>query len=251
MLNDRVRIVLVRPQTGGNVGSTARAMLNMGVSDLVLVSPDCDPLDEQARMFAARARPMLETIRVVASIAAATADCTATFATSAKSGFHRRRAALNAREAGELIFAADFAGRAAIAFGPEDRGLLQEEILQFDRVIEIPTNPDYAALNLAAAVTVVAYELRMAFLKQTGQDRTVHPDPPATDDRKRVMYDRLFSALAAAGFFEHQQSEDHLKYALRRILGRVDLSINEVDVLIGMALQIQKLADRDSKRSPQ
>jgi TrmH family RNA methyltransferase len=219
-------------------------MVNMGLSDLVIVSPACDLNDEPAQGFAARAKPLLERARIVDSLPAALDGCVRTFATSAKGGMYRRQAAVTAAAGAELALAAATTGRVACAFGPEDRGLVMRELLDFDRVIEIPADPAYPVLNLAAAVTVVCYELRQAGLRAEGRlPASLSQEELATDDRKRVLYARLFEVLEQIGFFGGQQNPDHLKYALRRIFGRVDLTVNEVDILIGMTQQIRWYAD--------
>jgi TrmH family RNA methyltransferase len=242
---DRVRIVLVRPIRSGNVGAVCRVMVNMGLSDLVLVSPACDPADEQAQGFAARAKPLLERARLVDSVPAALDGCVTTFAASAKGGMYRRQAAVTPAAAADLALRAAAAGPVAFAFGPEDRGLVMRELLDFDRVLEIPADPDYPVLNLAAAVAVVCYEVRQAWLRAAGQPPWPPRDEPvATDGRKRTLYTKLFDALDAIGFFGGQQNPEHLKYALRRVFGRVDLTVNEVDILIGMAEQIRWYASR-------
>lgn len=247
---DRIRIVLVRPIRSGNVGAVARAMRNMGLRDLTIVAPDCDVRDEHAQGFAARGKDVLDAARIVDSIPAALDGCVRTLAASAKGGLYRRQVAVTPAQAAESIRRLATPGVVAIAFGPEDRGLVQREILLFDQVLEIPADPGYPVLNLAAAATVVCYELRQAWLGD--QPGPVLPpvidDPPATDERKRVMYDKLFAALERIGFFAGQQNPDHLKFALRRILGRRELSINEVDILIGMAQQMQGFADRAGRR---
>ena len=237
---DRIRFVLVRPQTAGNIGSACRAMMNMGVTDLVLVSPECDRFDPQAIAYSARARPMLKAARVVETLPQALADCVLTFATSGKGGFHRRRVVVDAAEGARLAIEATANGPMVIAFGPEDRGLLQEEILQFDRVIEIAANPVYPAMNLAAAVMIMAYEVRQASLTAAGIAPVGSPDPLAVDEHKRAFYEKLFVMLDGIGFFRNQQNPDHLKYALRRIFGRANLTTNETDVLIGMVQQIER-----------
>ena len=242
---ERLRIILVRPIRSGNVGAVCRVMVNMGLSDLVIVSPECVLDDPQARGFAARAKPLLERALVVDSISKALTDCVVTFAASGKGGMYRKQAGVSAATGAELAVEATARGRVALTFGPEDRGLLQRELLEFDRVIEIPANPEYPVMNLAAAVTVMCYELRQAWLRRNGRSREfLSEDPPATDDRKQVMYAKLFESLDQIDFFGGQQNPDHLKYALRRVFGRVDLTVNEVDILIGMTQQIKWYADR-------
>lgn len=246
-----VRVVLVRSIRSGNVGAIARAMLNMGLSDLVLVAPACDPLDEQALGFAARAKDLLRSARIVATLPEALADCVLAFATSSKGGLYRRQAGMSPAQAAELAVATAASGRVAIAFGPEDRGLLESELLPFDRVIEIPANPQYRALNLAAAGVVVCYELRQAWLRADGATTGAPVEPLASGQRKEILFGKLFDALERIGFFRGQQSPEHLRLALRRILGRCALTVNEADILIGMARQIRWYCDHHPPgRSP-
>ncbi|MBW7905545.1 MAG: hypothetical protein LC135_03540 [Phycisphaerae bacterium] len=250
---ERLRIVLVRPIRSGNVGAVCRAMANFGLSDLVLVAPRCDHLDAQGVGFAARALPRLEAARIVETIPDALADCVHSFATSAKGGFYRRNAAIDARAGARLAIGAASTGRVAIAFGPEDRGLVLEELLHFDRVIEIPAAPQYPALNLAAAVTIIAYELLVASRTATslaggpaagGSGPVSAPDARAVDAQKRVMFERLFASLERIGFFRNQQYENHLRLGIRHMLGRLDLSANEADILLGIARQVAWYADQ-------
>jgi TrmH family RNA methyltransferase len=215
-------------------------MVNMGLSDLVVVSPKCDLADDQAQGFAARAKWLLARARIVGSVAEALEGCVLTFAASAKAGMYRRQAAVAVAEAAELAVQRAVDGPVAFAFGPEDRGLRMPELLSFDRVVEIPADPAYPVLNLAAAAVVVCYELRRVWLRAAGRPPWPRSaEPLATNERKRVLYAKLFEALERVGFFGGQQNPDHLKYALRRVFGRVDLTVNEVDVLIGMAQQIR------------
>lgn len=243
---DRIRIVLVRPQSPGNVGGVCRAMANMGLSDLRIVAPECDLAAPEARWRAARAETTLDSATVVASIGEALGGCVVSYATSAKGGFHRRQIAVTPRVA--AAGALDAAGPVAMVFGPEDRGLVQEELLHFDRLIEIPANPAYGALNLAAAVQVVAYELYLESLVRAGLPPLPPMEDAAPDERKRVMFEKLFAALDRIGFFAYQQDPNHLRYAIRRVLGRCVMSANEVDVFIGVAQQIQSFANRSERR---
>jgi tRNA/rRNA methyltransferase len=246
---DRVRIVLVRPQGAANLGAVCRAMHNMGLTDLVLVSPEARRDDDWAVAFAARSRKLLESAREVASIAEALEGCVASFATSGKGGFYRRRAAVDVETAAREMLDRGAGGPVAVAFGPEDRGLLQEEILLFDRVVEIPANPEYPVLNLAAAVLIVCHELRREWMRRAGVVPSPPDDEAADDVRKRVLYEKLFAALDGIGFFSRDgnagANPDHLKYVLRRVLGRVNLTVSETDVLIGMAQQIAYASRRE------
>jgi tRNA/rRNA methyltransferase len=243
---ERIRIVLVRPIRPGNVGAVCRVMTNMGLRELVLVAPACDRLDEQAVGFAARARPLLEAARVVPDIATALEGCVLTLASSGKGGLYRRHAAIAPAQAAAAALDAAAAGPVALVFGPEDRGLLLEELLHFDRVVEIPADAAYPVLNLAAAAAVMCYELRRTWLER--REEPSRARPWAREEQKRVLFEKLFAALETIGFFRNQQYEAHLPLALRHLLGRMDLSVNEADILIGMARQIQWYAERYGPR---
>ncbi|MBK9129247.1 MAG: RNA methyltransferase [Phycisphaerales bacterium] len=286
-----VRVVLVSPSSPGNVGSVCRVMANMGLGDLVVVAPRCDPRDAQAVAFAAHGTAVLERLRVVPDVPASLRDCIRSYATTSKLGLYRRQAAITpedaAREACALVAGAAIAfsppdpitlsppppltsspphlpasppphthtlrtpahATVAFAFGREDYGLRTEELLQFDRIVTIPADDAYPVMNLAAAVTVVAYELRKASL--AAQALPTLPmaitGPPACGEQKQVLFDRLFDALERVGFL-WGQSPDHLKYALRHLLGRVDLTVNEADILIGLARQIRWYVDHHPRR---
>jgi TrmH family RNA methyltransferase len=245
----RVRIVLVSPSGPANVGAICRAMTNMGLADLVLVAPRCDIHDEAAIAYAAHARPLLDAARIVPDIPRGLAGCVRAYATSSKLGLYRRQAAITPAEAAEEALRLAAHGRVAFAFGREDYGLPNRALLHFDRIVAIPAEKAYPVLNLAAAVTVLCYELRRAWLALAGQAPLPLAIAPglATDEKKQVMFERLFDALDAVGFF-FGQSPDHLKYALRHLLGRLELGVNEVDILIGMARQIRWYVDQHPDR---
>jgi TrmH family RNA methyltransferase len=246
----RIRIVLVSPSGPANVGAVCRAMANLGLSDLVVVAPRCDVRAEAAVSYAAGGRAVLDSARVVADVPAALAGCIRSYATSSKLGLYRRQASITPRAAAEEAIVAAANGAVAFVFGREDYGLKTHELLHFDRLVTIPADEGYPVLNLAAAVTIVCYELRCAWLEREGAPALpmAVDSGPAPDEKKRVMFDRLFDALNRVGFF-FGQNPDHLKYALRHLLGRVDLTVNEVDILIGMARQIRWYVDHHPGRS--
>lgn len=237
---ENVRIVLIEPSGPVNVGATCRAMFNMGLSDLRIVAPRCELDSPESRGFATHAQHILQNATIVDSIPAALDDCIASFVTSAKLGLYRRQAAETPREAAVDAIARARQGKVAIAFGREDRGVLTEELLHFDRIISIPANPEYPVMNLAAAVMVVCYELWQAHLSATEQPELplAMNQEPAGEGRKRAMFELLFDALDQIDFFRGQNPQ-HLRYILRQVLGRAELTLIEVDVLIGVARQIQ------------
>ncbi|HEY9806724.1 MAG TPA: RNA methyltransferase, partial [Candidatus Obscuribacterales bacterium] len=164
-----VRIVLVEPAGPLNIGAIARVMKNMGLHQLVLVNPHCDPLGPEARQMAVHAIDLLTTARVVPNLPTALQGCQRAIATTARPRAieteleHPRNALpwLLAEAAGaenpeagstELL-------QSALIFGPEDRGLSNEELNYAQRFIRIPSSPAYPSLNLAQAVAVCCYEL--------------------------------------------------------------------------------------------
>jgi tRNA/rRNA methyltransferase len=234
------RIVLVAPSGPANIGAVARVMTNLGLSDLVVVAPRCDVRDAQAIGYAAHGQAVLEQARVVLDVPAALEGCARTYATTSKLGLYRRQVAVTpAAAAAEAVDVAP-AGPVAFAFGREDYGLRTQELLHFDRVVTIPADEAYPVLNLAAAVTIICYELRQAWLAGAGRAELPKAKHSgwATQARKEQLFRHLFEALDQIGFFG-SPNPDHLKYALRHLLGRVDLSVNEADILIGMARQIK------------
>jgi tRNA/rRNA methyltransferase len=243
----QIRIVLISPSGPANIGAVCRAMANMGLSELVITAPRCDVRDAAAVGYAAHGYPVLDAARVLPDIPAALAGCVRSYATTSKLGLYRRQAAITPADAAPEALAAG--GRVAFVFGREDYGLQNRELLHFDRIVSIPAAETYPVLNLAAAVTVVCYELRRAWLAVEGHAALPLAIDPglATSETKQLMFERLFDALEAVGFL-FGQNPDHLKYALRHMLGRVDLSVTEVDVLIGMARQIRWYVDHHPQR---
>src|SRR5262249_255323 len=155
--------VLVRTEVAANIGATARVMRNFGLSDLVLVSPCADPRDLHARALATHGEDLLDSCRIVADLAESVADCTLVAATSARTGGRFRRQSVGApREMLPHLVDAMPAGRVALVFGPERTGLTNEEVSRCTYLVHIPTDPAAPALNLAQAVAICLYELKLA-----------------------------------------------------------------------------------------
>src|SRR5262245_35818947 len=145
---ERCRVVLVRPQFAGNVGATARVLHNMGLTDLVLVAPEADPGDRQARQLSTHGQAVLDRARVVGELGEAVADCVLVAATSARVGgpFRRQSAGTPAQILPHLV-AALFQGPVALVFGPEASGLSNAEVTRCHYLITISTDPTYPSLN--------------------------------------------------------------------------------------------------------
>ncbi len=229
----RVRFILVGPQTAGNVGAAARAMKNLGFSRLCLVRPDCDPLGKDARMMAVDAADLLERAESANELDAALEGAATVVGTTARTGKHRQPHWPLTDFAGQMAAHAA-AGELALVFGREDHGLADDELDHCTHLIYLPSSVEYPSFNLAQAVLLVAWELRLA-----GEGRpVVEPTETLADHASReAMYRHLQKALLAIGFL-HDDSVDNIMRRLRRLFGRANLTSRESRVLRGMARQI-------------
>ncbi|HEY3698806.1 MAG TPA: tRNA (cytosine(32)/uridine(32)-2'-O)-methyltransferase TrmJ [Spongiibacteraceae bacterium] len=233
-----IRIVLVNTTHPGNIGAAARAMKNMGLRDLYLVAPKRFPADD-ATWRAANAADVLERAVVVDSFDAAIADCGLVIGSSA-----RERTIpwplLNAREACVQAYAETARHKVALVFGREDRGLTNDELQKCQLHIHIPSNPEYSSLNVAMAVQVIAYELRMAHLAgELSSDAMADWDLPFAhaDDVERFFV-HLDETLAEMGFLK-ADAPKQTTARLRRLFQRTRLDAMEINMLRGILTSAQ------------
>lgn len=235
----RIRMVLVETTHGGNIGASARALKNMGLERLVLVAPKQHPSDE-ATWRAANALDVLDKVVVVDTLAEAVADCSLVVGTSAR-GRRIPWPLLTPRECGDRAVAEADHHEVAIVFGREDRGLTNEELHQCHYHVHIPANPDYSALNLAAALQVIAYEIRMSWLAREAGG-PVHFDdwdmPPATHNDVELYYQHLEQTLARLNFLDPDNPRQTVT-RLRRLYNRIRLDKMELAILRGVLTAVQ------------
>lgn len=244
---ENIRVVLTRPKGAANLGATARAMKNMGLSDLALVEPgEMDPA--WARAMAAHAVDVLEGARRFDSLAAAVADCHWVLGTTARDGGYRGHP-LTPRQAGQRVAEVARRDRVALVFGPEDHGLSNDDLKECHELICIPTSTAYASLNLAQAVLVCSYEVFLAVTESQGWDwQPSRPQPAAAGDL-HFLFERLQQAFAAIGFLL-PENPDHIMHSLRRMLGRAQLEEREVRILLGLARQIEWYGRENREQLP-
>lgn len=253
---DRIRIVLIGTSHPGNIGAAARAMRNMGLEDLALVTPRCDPRDQEAYSRASGANTLVDAARQFDALEAAVADCTLVVGASARSR-HLPWPMVSPRALAESLpqaLAPDGA-RLALVFGREDTGLTNAELQRCHQHVHIPTNPDFSSLNLAAAVQVLAYECRQAYLateeaaappaSETDQPFGVAWDnPPATHADLERFFVHLERTLTAIEFHDPDNPRQ-LMARLRRLFLRAHLDSMEMNILRGILGSIDKrLRDR-------
>ena len=226
-------VVLVRPKASGNVGAAARALKNMGLSDLRVVAPrDWDA--QAAKIMAVHADDVLENARCYPTLIESIKDCTLTVGTTCRSGPYKSEIKPIRQAAQELAIAADV-NRIALVFGPEDHGLSNEEIGQCHWLATIPSAPDYPSLNLAQAVMVVAYEIAQACAAASSNSVPVEF---ASAEGVEQMFERMADALKAIGFVSEDNAE-HMMLTIRTMLGRAGLRPRELNILNGLARQIR------------
>lgn len=239
---EQVAFVLVRTKAAGNIGATSRALANMGFADLRLVAPRTAE-DRVESEMAVHGRRILDQATRYPDLAAALTDRTLSIGTTCRGGPYRREAR-PLREAVSEVTTVHSRERVAIVFGPEDHGLDNRELRLCQRLIVIPTAPDFASINLAQAVMLVAWELFMAGWGRQPAAAATDVDPifaraPIPD--VEGMLRRLESTLVAIGFLPSDHPE-RIMHALHNLFGRAGLSRREVDILNGVAHQIEWFA---------
>ena len=241
-----IRVVLVNTSHAGNIGGAARAMKNMGLSRLVLVDPEDFPSSD-AVARASGATDILDGAQVVATLEEALAGCALVLGTSARD----RRIPwplLDPREcATASLERAEQGGEVALVFGREYAGLTNEELQRCHFHVHIPSCPEFSSLNLAAAVQVLTYEVRMAWLAAQGQptkmeklETTAMLDAqPVTADELEHYFGHLEQTLIEIGFLDPAKPR-HLMPRLRRLYGRSGISKLEMNILRGILTETQK-----------
>ncbi|QFU75076.1 RNA methyltransferase [Halioglobus maricola] len=236
---DNIRIVLVNTNTPGNIGGVARAMKNMGLSRLYLVEPREYP-HEEATWRAASAGDVLDSAVVTATLEEAIADCQFVVGTSAR-GRRIPWPLLDPRKCAERLDGVSDDQEVAILFGREDRGLKNEELQACNLHLNIPTSEDYSSLNLAMAVQVVCYELRMLLSADSlpkAEDEE-WDSPFTTREQMELFYEHLEQTLIDVEFL-NPTAPRQLMARLRRLYSRVRLDEMELNILRGILTETQK-----------
>ena len=252
---DQVKIILINTTHPGNIGAVARAMKNMGFKHLCLVSPKIFP-SEEANARAAGAEDILATAQVVATIDEGLADCHWALGLSART----RKIALPmlmVRSAAEKVanrLLETPALKVAWVFGREQSGLLNAELAKCHYQINIPANPDYSSLNLAQAVQIVSYELKMAILnlkvpiiiendsnclESEGTSKEESGDSLATIAEVESFYKHLQETLVHIHFLD-LKSPGYLMRHLRRLYAKSQLTKTELNILHGILTATEK-----------
>lgn len=259
-----IRIVLVAPAGPLNVGSIARVMKNFGLSQLILVAPQCNPLSDEALQMAVHADDILRSAKQVETIPQALEGCSQAIATTARArGFN---APLHPPE---LILPTllntispspssnlPHPLQSALIFGPEDRGLSNQELTYAQHFTKIPTSNAYSALNLAQAVAVCCYELHRAALqnspssvKQTESNLHIPGPNQAPLNELEGYYQHLESVLLKVGYLYPHTAASRMR-KLRQLLQRSGPTSNEVALLRGILRQVEWAVSNAQSNAP-
>ncbi|TVP54156.1 MAG: tRNA (cytosine(32)/uridine(32)-2'-O)-methyltransferase TrmJ [Halomonadaceae bacterium] len=246
-----VRVVLVETSHPGNIGAVARAMKNMGLSRLVLVNPSEFP-HEKAYARSAGASDILRAARVVPTLDEAISDCVQVVGASARSR-SLTWPVINPREGAERVWQARSQGPVALVFGREDSGLSNSELQRCHFHVHIPANPDYSSLNLAMAVQVISYELRMHYLHSAegaAEAQVLRPiltpgdegwgETPATVAEFEGFLQHLEKSLIMTGFHNPERPRQ-LMMRLRRLYQRARMDRNELAIMRGILTSVDKV----------
>ena len=236
----RIRIVLVQPSHPGNIGAAARAMKTMGLSRLVLVAPKAFPHAE-ATALAAGAGDVVDAAAVHATLPDAIADCRLVLGATA-----RRRDVpmeeIDPREAAARVVAAAREGHeVALVFGNERTGLENDEIKRCQAAVLIPSDPEFASLNLAQAVQVLAYEVRIALLAGASPLPAQKSDRPASSAELDVFFEHLEKTLDAIDFHKGR-APTTVMLRLRRLYLRAQPDERELRILHGILTDTERMA---------
>ena len=231
---DNVRIVLSHPSHPGNIGASARAMKTMGLSSLVLVNPRFFP-DREADVLASKAVDVLTKARVCTSLDEALSGTVLAAALSARRRELSHAVYSPSKAAGILLQQAQ-QKPVALVFGGETSGLSNEQIIKCQMLVRIPANRDYSALNLAAAVQVMCYELRLALENSVPRESEFEA---ASFEEIEMFYRHLENVLVGTGFLNPEQPK-RLMERLRRLFSRTRLEKDEVDLLRGILNSIRQ-----------
>lgn len=231
-----IRIVLVGTTHPGNIGAVARAMKNMGLSDLALVNPGKFP-DKEATVRASGATDILENASVVSSLEDALTDCVYVAGASARSRTINWPS-MGPRDCAERMLLESKHGKVAAVFGPEKSGLHNDDLDLCHTLLTIPTDSGFSSLNLAMAVQILTYELRVAGMLDMGPGFESEA-PPATGDEMERFYAHLEKVMTELGFLDPDNPR-FLMRRMRRLFIRARPDKNEANILRGFLTAIER-----------
>ena len=244
-------VILVEPQLGENIGTTARAMMNCGLADLRLVDPKEDWLSEKAVGASSGAAEILQKARRFATTEVAIDDLETVYATTARRREMTKTVMTARAAAGDMRARSEAGQRIGLLFGRERIGLTNHELGLANVLVEIPMNPEHSSLNLAQAVLVVGYEWFQAGYEGPDAVMAFNKTKPVTKELLQELFDHLEQELDLCGFLRHDEKRPSMVVNIRNMLQRAELTVQEVRTLHGIIKELRygRRPDRP-KRQP-
>lgn len=243
MLED-FAVILFRPKYPENIGSTARACLNMGCENIILVDPQNFNMDKALPLATAHARHLLESARVVDTLEDAVRGFNAVYGTTARTGGWRKGIMSPTTLAGVCVDKMRAGGKVAVVFGPEDKGLTNEETQHCTGLVTIPTNWENSSLNLSQAVLIIVYECFKRALDKPFTPAGPPEERLTTIEEQEVLFENMKDALLEIDYLKDTNT-DYWMLPVRRFFSRLNIRRNEFNLLMGICRQVRWIAGKN------
>ncbi len=233
----QLRMVLVRPQLGENIGKAARAMLNFGQTEMVIVAPRDGWPNPPAGPASSGADSVLTGARVVDTVEQAVEGCSLVFATTVRQRGMTKDVVTGVEAAREAVDQVRAGKGVAVLFGPERSGLDNDDVARADKILTVPVNPEFSSLNLAQAVLLIAYEVfNISGASQEMETRVKEAAArvPASKEQVYGLVDHLLGELDARGFFRSEDRRDVQRRMVYNLVQNASMSLQEVQTWRGI-----------------
>lgn len=237
---ENIDIILFRPKYPENIGSVARACMNMGCGQIVLVDPWKWDIDKALPLATHHARHLLDNVRIHATLAEALAPYSFSYGTTARTGGWRKAIQTPEEAAPQIIEHRDTGGSVAIVFGPEDRGLTNYETELCNHLLTIPTTENLTSLNLSQAVMVVLYECFKKSLSKPFKVAGQTTDRYINHEEREILFIELRETLIDIDYLR-PGNPDYFMLSIKRFLNRINPRLNEYNQLMGLCRQLKRI----------
>ena len=237
-----LRIVLVRTNYPENIGMAARASANFGSASVCLAEPRRWDLEKALPPATRQGEPLLRDIRIYPGLAEAVAPCSLVIATTARTGGVRRTLLTPEESARRIVSHLRDGGSAALVFGPEDKGLSNEDLLLCQNIVTIPTAPEDSSLNLAQAVLLMMHECYKAAMGEM-KSRELRPSPMISNRERAMLFALMKRAFVSLGTLP-ADNPDYFFLPLASFFDRAGVHRHEFDIFMGVCHRILQLADK-------
>ncbi|MCA1743819.1 MAG: RNA methyltransferase [Desulfonatronovibrio sp.] len=242
-------VILSRPKYPENIGSVARACVNMGCSSLILVNPSHFDLEKAAPLATTKGKLILEQAQLFETLAEALKSFNKAYATTARLGKWRKGILTPWEAATQIMDQKPPSSKTALVFGPEDKGLLNEEIELCSNIVSIPTSNDAWSLNLSQAVLIVLYECFKQVPVTESRNIKTNDSRLITMEENQILHKNIQEAMLKINYL-HPENPDYFMMPMKRFLARTELREHEFNLLMGICRQIKWIVrDREDNQS--